>query len=598
MSAKPPPHSDITLPDPVLMTKSVLKIAEKSHKIVSEFLNRQSLDKLNTPVDPLSVGQTFLDLTTKMMTNPTKLFQSQMAFWNEYAQLCQHATQRFLSDQTEPYISPDPNDRRFKNPLWSDNSVFDFIKQSYLLTARWVQSLPTQIDSVDEKTKVKIDFYTRQFVDALAPTNFVFTNPEVLRMTVESNGENLVKGLDNILKDLEQSKEQFRISMTDYNAFHIGENLAVTPGKVIYQNQLMQLIQYTPTTPEVYQTPLLVIPPWINKYYIMDLQPKNSLIKWIVDQGVTVFLISWINPDETLAHKTFDDYMLEGPLAALEAIEKQTGEKTMNALGYCLGGTLLATLLSYMAAKKDARIKSATFFTSMIDFSEPGELGVFIDEEQLNNIEKIMEQKGYLDGSQMSIIFNMLRANDLIWSFVINNYLLGKDPFPFDLLYWNSDSTRMPAAMHGWYLRQLYQNNRLCQANDLTIGGQSIDIRKIKTPAFFLSTIEDHIAPWKSTYKGSVLFSGPVTFTLAASGHIAGVINPPVNQKYWYWSNKKNYKEPEKWLESAKKTSGSWWPQWHEWYKDFGGDKVLSRDPEAGVYSVIEDAPGAYVKVR
>ena len=466
------------------------------------------------------------------------------------------------------------------------------------MTARWVQSLPTQIDSVDEKTKVKIDFYTRQFVDALAPTNFVFTNPEVLRMTVESNGENLVKGLDNILKDLEQSKEQFRISMTDYNAFHIGENLAVTPGKVIYQNQLMQLIQYTPTTPEVYQTPLLVIPPWINKYYIMDLQPKNSLIKWIVDQGVTVFLISWINPDESLSHKTFDDYMLEGPLAALEAIEKQTGEKTMNALGYCLGGTLLATLLSYMAAKKDARIKSATFFTSMIDFSEPGELGVFIDEEQLNNIERIMEQKGYLDGSQMSIIFNMLRANDLIWSFVINNYLLGKDPFPFDLLYWNSDSTRMPAAMHGWYLRQLYQNNRLCQANDLTIGGQSIDIRKIKTPAFFLSTIEDHIAPWKSTYKGSVLFSGPVTFTLAASGHIAGVINPPVNQKYWYWSNKKRYNDPEKWLESAKKISGSWWPQWHEWYKDFGGDKVLSRDPEAGVYSVIEDAPGAYVKVR
>ncbi|MBP2302965.1 PHA/PHB synthase family protein [Azospirillum picis] len=594
-----PQVPDVKLPDPVEMSRAMTRIAEQSQRLVSEFLSRQAADggAPKSP-DPMGVGHAFLEMTTRMMADPAKLMQAQMSLWQDYLTLWQRTTQRFFGQETQPVIAPAKDDRRFKDSAWNENTLFDFIKQSYLLSARWMQSTVNQVDGLDEHTAKKVDFYTRQFVDAMAPSNFVMTNPEVLRATIESGGENLVKGLEHLLKDLERGKGELRISMTDYDAFQLGKNIAVTPGKVVFQTSLMQLIQYTPTTPDVNKRPLMIVPPWINKFYILDLREKNSFIKWAVDQGHTVFVLSWVNPDETLAAKGFEDYMVEGPLAALDAIRKATGEKDVNAIGYCLGGTLLASTLAYMAAKKDDRIKSATFFTTMLDFTEAGELSVFIDEEQLTFIEGQMAEHGYLDGSKMATTFNMLRANDLIWSFVVNNYLLGKDPFPFDLLYWNSDSTRMPAAMHSFYLRNMYQKNQLAQPGAVTLKGVPIDLRTVKVPTLFLSAREDHIAPWKSTYAGARMFSGPVKFVLGASGHIAGVVNPPAANKYCYWTSDTLAETPDEWLETAAQTPGSWWTEWNRWVGQYANGKVPARQPGDGALPALEDAPGSYVKVK
>jgi polyhydroxyalkanoate synthase len=588
---------EIKLTDPVEMSQKMANIAERSQKLVTDFLERQG-GKTDTNLDPLNVGSAFLEMTAHMMTDPVKLMQAQMNLWQDYMNLWQSTARRMMGQDSDPVIAPETGDRRFKHESWDENQLFDFIKQSYLLSARWMQSTVKDVEGLDTKTAKKVDFYTRQFVDAMAPSNFVMTNPEVLQATLESKGENLVNGLDNLLKDLERGKGKLAISMTDQDAFELGKNIAVTPGKVVYQNDLMQLIQYEPTTEKVYKRPLLIIPPWINKFYILDLREKNSFVKWAVGEGFTVFVISWVNPDRELAQKSFEDYMTEGPLAALDAIEKATGEKDANVIGYCLGGTLLACTLAYMETKKDKRVKSATFFTTMTDFTEAGELGVFIDEEQLTALEEKMSKSGYLEGAHMATTFNMLRANDLIWSFVVNNYLLGKDPFPFDLLYWNADSTRMPAAMHSFYLRKMYQENLLVEPGGITLKGVPIDLTKIKTPAFMLSTKEDHIAPWASTYAATQLFSGPLRFVLAASGHIAGVVNPPAANKYNYWTNDKNPKDPEDWLKSAKAHPGSWWPEWVKWAGKFGGDKIEARQPSDGKLKVIEDAPGSYAAVK
>ncbi len=590
--------ANVKLVDPAELSKAMTNIAERSQRVVTEFLARQASESGMGMADPLHIGNAFIEMTAKMMSDPAKLMEAQLTLWQDYMTLWQNTAQRMMGADTRPFVEPDRGDRRFKDELWQDNEVFDFIKQSYLLTARWMQGVVTNVEGLDDKTAKKVDFYTRQFVDAMAPSNFVLTNPEVLRATIESGGENLLKGLNNLLEDLERGKGQLNIRMTDLEAFKIGENIAVTPGKVVFQTDLMQLIQYSPSTDTVAKTPLMIIPPWINKYYILDLRPKNSYIKWCVDQGHTVFVLSWVNPDEHLATKSFEDYMREGPLAALDAIAKATGEKKINAVGYCLGGTLLATTLAYMAAKNDDRITSATFLTTMTDFAEAGELGVFIDEEQLAALEERMNARGYLDGSEMATTFNMLRANDLIWSFVVNNYLLGKDPFPFDLLYWNSDSTRMPAAMHSFYLRRMYQENKLVEPGGIEIAGVPIDLRKIKVPCYFLSTREDHIAPWKSTYAATQVFSGPVKFVLSASGHIAGVVNPPAAGKYCFWTNAKQPKKPDAWLEGAKQEDGSWWPDWQKWVARHAGEQIPARKPGDGDLQPLEDAPGSYVKVR
>jgi polyhydroxyalkanoate synthase subunit PhaC len=494
---------------------------------------------------------------------------------------------------------PAAGDARFKDEDWSSNFVFDHIKQSYLIAARHIKQAVANVEGLPPESEKKVAFFTRQYVDALAPSNFLLTNPQVLRETVQSGGQNLVRGLNNLLTDLEKGGGQLRISMTDESAFQLGRNVATSPGKVVHQTPLMQLIQYQPTTEQVYRRPLVIIPPWINKYYILDLREKNSFIRWAVAQGHTVFVLSWVNPDASLAQKGFDDYMREGALAAFDAVERITGEREINAIGYCLGGTLLGATLGYLSNTNQTRVASATFLVSLLDFSEPGELGVFIDEEQVASLEKKMNERGYLEGSEMAGTFNLLRANDLVWSFVVNNYLLGKDPFPFDLLYWNADSTRMPARMHSFYLRNMYLENLLGEPGGIDLDGVPIDLGAVKVPSYFISTVEDHIAPWRSTYKGAKYLGsaerGAVRFVLGGSGHIAGIVNPPASNKYHYWTNDALPEKPEQWLEGATQTPGSWWVDWHAWIeRQNGGEKVPARVPENG----LEDAPGSYATLR
>ncbi|MFZ5465612.1 MAG: class I poly(R)-hydroxyalkanoic acid synthase, partial [Pseudomonadota bacterium] len=576
-------------------------VAQRASKLLTEHMQRQVQRGVSPPADELGIAQAFMEMMAKLMANPYRLAQAQMNLVWDYFSLWQHSMLRFMGMEAKPVVQPAKGDNRFKDKQWEEHFLFDFIKQSYLITARHIHDVVSNVEGLPEDTQKKVNFFTRQYVDALSPSNFALTNPEVFRETVKSHGQNLIKGLNNLLRDMEEGNGQLRIKMTDTSAFELGKNVATTPGKVVYRTELMELLQFAPTTAEVYKRPLLILPPWINKYYILDLREKNSFIKWATDQGHTVFVVSWVNPDARLAEKGFDDYLTEGSLAALDAVCKQTGVDEVNMIGYCLGGTLLGATLAYLAARKDKRPVSATFFTSLLDFSVPGELGVFIDEQQVKNLERKMFERGYLEGSEMATTFNMLRANDLIWSFVVNNYLMGKDPFPFDLLFWNSDSTRMPAKMHSFYLRNMYMKNLLKEPGGIELCGVPIDLRKIKIPAYFISTIEDHIAPWKGTYLGARLLSGPVRFVLGGSGHIAGIVNPPSANKYGYWVNpaKALPATPEQWFEGAQQQPGSWWTDWQQWIASQNGDeKVPARDPAKGKLKPLEDAPGSYAKLR
>ncbi len=574
------------------------KITEKSQRLVQDFASRQQSEEIISMDDAMHMSGLFQQLATRIMADPMQLAQAQINFWQDYMNLVNQATLRFWGQEAKPVREPAKGDKRFRHEAWEENPLFDFIKQSYLLAADYIHSTVRNAEGFDDKTARKVDFFTRQFIDALSPTNFLATNPEVLERTMETGGANLLRGLEKMLEDLEAGGGKLRIRMTDHSAFEVGKNLAVSPGKVVYQNDLMQLLQYAPATEQVYKRPLLFIPPWINKYYILDLQQENSLIKFMVEQGHTVFVVSWKNPTSEYADKTFDDYMKEGPLAALDAVEKATGERDVNCVGYCLGGTLMGATLAYMAAKGDDRIKSITYFTAMLDFHLPGELENFIDDEQLKMLEKRMDSQGYLEGGAMSSTMSALRANDLIWSFFINNYLKGEEPFPFDLLYWNQDCTNMPAKMHTFYLRNMYQENRLKDPGGITIDGVPIDLGKVDMPACFVSAQEDHIAPWRTVYRGVHLHSGPVKFILGGSGHIAGIINPPHKNKYWYWTSTKTPKDPEQWLKDAKQTQGSWWPEWNRWLVRRAGAKVPARHPGDGKLRPLMDAPGSYVKEK
>jgi polyhydroxyalkanoate synthase len=594
--APTPVVDDIKLPDAAMLTHSMADIAARSQRLVNDWLKRQA--KEGMALDPLNVAGAFLEMTAKLLANPAQMVEAQIGYWQDYLTLWQNTTRRIMGEEFSPVIESDPKDKRFADPAWKQNEIFDFIKQSYLLSARYINDVVTHVDGLEPKTAQKIDFYSKQFVNALSPSNFVLTNPEVLRKTRETGGENLIRGLNNLLTDLEQGSGKLRIKMTDTDAFRVGDNIAASPGKVIFQNALMQLIQYAPTTETVLARPLVIFPPWINKFYILDLRPKNSLVRYLVEHGHTVFMVSWVNPDASLAAKNFDDYMVEGVFAALAAIEKATGMAEVNAIGYCLGGTLLAASLGYMQAKNDNRIKSATFLVTLTDFADAGELGVFIDEEQLSNLEEKMQRQGYLEGNDMAVTFNMLRANDLIWSFVVNNYLLGKEPFPFDLLYWNSDATRMPPVMHSFYLRNMYQKNLLSKPGGISMKKVPIDLSAVETPTYFLSCREDHIAPWKSTYKGAKNFGGKPRFVLAASGHIAGVVNPPDGGKYNHFINASAPENPDEWFEGATEVSGSWWPDWQRWVTSFDKTQVPARIPGKGKLKAIEAAPGSYVAVR
>ena len=574
-------------------------IARKSSEVLARFLDAGQGGFAVPVADELGVTRAFFEAWGKLLSDPMRLAEAQMKLWQDYMALWHNSVLKLMGHEAKPVAEPHRGDRRFKHEDWEKNFLYDYVKQSYLIAARHLHQALGKVEGLDEKTSRKVDFYTRQYIDALSPSNFVLTNPEVLRETVRSGGQNLVKGLNNLLEDLARGNgAELRVRMTDAEAFHLGKNIAVTRGKVVFQNELLQLIQYEPLTAEVYARPLLIIPPWINKYYILDLRPDNSFIKWAVGQGHTVFVVSWVNPDQRLAHKTFEDYLRDGALAALRAVEGATGQKDANVIGYCLGGTLLACALAYLAAKGEKRVHSAAFFVSMIDFAEPGELEVFIDEEQVAALEARMRKRGYLEGSEMATTFNMLRANDLIWSFVVNNYLMGRDPFPFDLLHWNSDSTRMPAAMHGYYLRNMYLKNLLREPGGITLAGVPIDVTRVTVPAYFISTVEDHIAPWKATYAGAKLLKGPVRFVLGGSGHIAGIINPPGAAKYCYWTNGELPDDPDAWLRAAKQHPGSWWADWAKWTGQQAGGKVPARTPGGNRLKAIEDAPGSYVKVR
>lgn len=546
-------------------------------------------------MDPFNLQGAWMRVFENMMNAPDKITQSQFNLWRGYMGLWDQALGRMTGKKSDDIVPADPSDRRFRGEAWHNDALFAFIRQSYLLSARWFTDLVEKnTGTLDPDAAKKLKFFTRAFVDALSPTNFPFTNPDVIQATVETGGENLTRGMKNLLEDLKRGS----MRMTDEGAFELGENIATTPGQVVFRNELMELIHYAPAGDKTFEKPLLIAPPWINKYYILDLRPDNSFVKWATAQGHAVFMISWVNPGADLKDVRFDDYMKKGILPALDAIEKQTGCDQTNVIGYCIGGTLLTMTLAWLKDKKqDHRVASATFFTTLIDFRDSGDLKLFVDEEQLKNLHDRMAQQGFMDANALKATFNLLRANDLIWSFVINNYLMGREPFPFDLLYWNSDSTNLPAAMHEFYLRHMYLKNELCQPGKLEFGGVPIDVGTIETPAYFLSTREDHIAPWKATFAGSKLFAGDVTFTLAASGHIAGVVNPPAANKYCYWTAHPA-ENPDAWLEHAKQEQGSWWPHWQKWVEQYAGKKVAAIDPASGPLKPLCPAPGEYVKKK
>jgi poly[(R)-3-hydroxyalkanoate] polymerase subunit PhaC len=532
------------------------------------------------------------------MSDPRRALEVQASLGRAYLELWAGAVKRMSGEQTAPVAIPDPKDKRFADPEWSQNQFFDFLKQVYLLTTQWGDRLVKDAAGVDELTRKKAEFYVKQIANAISPSNFVLTNPELLRETLSSNAENLVRGMHMLSEDIKAGHGTLKIRQSDPSMFEIGRNLALTPGKVIFQNELMQLIQYEATTKQVLKVPLLIVPPWINKFYILDLTPEKSFIKWCVDHGVSVFVISWVNPDARLAEKSFEEYMREGVIAALDAVEMATGEKQVNAIGYCVGGTLLSITLAYLAAKKQNRVKSATLFAAQVDFSNAGDLMVFVDEERVKQLEEHMKKQGYLEASRMANTFNMLRSNDLIWPYIVNNYMRGKMPLPFDILYWNSDATRMPAANHSFYLRNCYLDNRLTKG-EMEIAGITLDLHKVKVPVYNLATVEDHIAPAKSVLVGSQYFGGPVKYVLAGSGHIAGVINPPGKPKYQYWTGEKpTGSSVDSWRKTATEHTGSWWPDWLDWLESQDSEKVEARKIGGGMLKPLEDAPGSYVKVK
>jgi polyhydroxyalkanoate synthase len=583
------------------LTRNFARLVEEGGRAVAAYLKPREdgakkvgySDEINDAVKTL--GQ----VMEYWLADPQRTVEMQTRLGKAYLDLWASAARRLAGEPTKPVASPDPRDKRFNDPEWSSNQYFDFLKQAYLVTSDWARHLVDDADELDPATRQKAEFYMRQLVNAASPSNFIFTNPELLRTTLKENAENLVRGTHMLAEDIEAGGGELRIRQSDATKFEVGRNLAVTPGKVIHQNELMQLIQYAPTTATVLRRPLLLVPPWINKFYVLDLAPEKSLIKWCVDHGLTVFCISWVNPDEHLAAKDFADYMHAGPLEALDIVTKVTGETDVNAVGYCVGGTLLAMTLAYMAVKNDRRIASATLLTTQVDFTYAGDLKVFATtEEQVQSVERQMAERGYLEGEKMATAFNLLRSNDLIWPYVVNNYLKGEAPFPFDLLYWNSDATRMPAANHSYYLRNCYLDNNLTKGK-ATIDGVPIDLGKVEIPVYNLATREDHIAPAKSVYLGSSFFGGPMRFVLSGSGHIAGVVNPPSKAKYQYWTgDTPRGDDIDAWLNKATEHPGSWWNDWLAWLRAQDSTEVPARAPGGGMLEPIEDAPGSYVKVR
>jgi polyhydroxyalkanoate synthase len=586
--------------DPEAFAMNLARAMESSGQALAAYLKpRESGELKDKPPNELAeVVKTFSAVAEYWLSDQDRSAELQKKIAKAYLDLWGASVRRLAGEQAPPAIMPSPRDKRFADPEWKSNQFFDFLMQLYLLTTQWAQDLVRNAEGVDPHTRKKAEFYVQQITNALAPSNFVLTNPEVLRETLSSNGDNLVRGMKMLAEDIEAGHGTLRIRQSDPSNLVVGVNLATTPGKVIFQNELMQLIQYAPATENVLRTPLLIVPPWINKFYILDLKPEKSFIKWCVDQGITVFVISWVNPDRSLGSKTFDDYMKEGPLAAMDAIERATGELKVHTMGYCVGGTLLASTLAWLAEKRRVRVTSATFLAAQVDFTHAGDLLVFVDEDQISALERDMQESGVLEGSKMAMAFNMLRSNDLIWSYVVSNYLKGQPPSSFDLLHWNSDATRMPAANHSYYLRNCYLENRL-STGSMVLDNTLLDLSKVKVPVYNLATREDHIAPADSVLYGSQFFGGPVKYVLSGSGHIAGVVNPPASGKYQFWTND-NIKDVTlaDWLKGAQEHKGSWWPDWREWLRSIDAEEVPARPVGTEALPPIEDAPGSYVRVR
>jgi polyhydroxyalkanoate synthase subunit PhaC len=525
---------------------------------------------------------------------PARVFQAQVELLTRTLSHCGHLSQA----PGPPPALRSSSDKRFTDKAWREDPTLQALKEFYLLYCDWVLAQVRGSADLSHHEKRKLEFYTRQLLSSLAPTNFVMTNPKARVRALETNGESLVDGLAHLVHDLENGAGLLPITQSDPSAFEVGRNLAVTPGVVVYRNELMELIQYAPRTDTVFRTPLLFVPPWINKYYILDLRPENSFFRWLIDQGHTVFVISWANPDDRHADKGFEHYMREGPLTAVRVVQRITGEDEINFGGFCIGGILAVCTLAYLAAKGEVPIRSATLLATMVDLTDIGDASVFIDEAQLRNIEAHTRRTGFLQGYHMKDMFSLMRENDLVWSYVVSSYLLGRDPPAFDMLYWNADSTRLPARMLMDFLRGIYMENSLVKRGELRLGGQPIDVRRITTPCYVLSTIEDHIAPWKACYPATRLFGGPVTFVLGGSGHIAGVVNPPSRKKYGYRTGSQYPEQPDHWLEQAEQHEGSWWPHWGDWLARHGGEKVPAREPGSTDFPPLADAPGAYVLTK
>ena len=587
-------------PDFEKLAANAAKFIEQSGKALAAYLKPLETAegaKRNDVSDAIQgAARSIGKIAEHWMSNPARLAEAQSAIAIPFVALWGQTFKRLNGEKADPVV-PLPKDKRFAAPEWSDLPVYDFLRQAHAIGSTWADHLVDQSADVDPRTRAKAKFYLRQITTALSPANFIVTNPELIRQTYESGGDNLARGAALLAEDMEAGGGSLRIRQTDTTKFELGVNVAATPGKVVFRNDLLELIQYAPTTPDVVKRPVLFIPPWINKYYILDLNREKSFIGWAVGQGLTVFVVSWVNPDTRHADKTFEDYMREGLFGALDAVKDATGEESVSAVGYCIGGTLLASTLAYMAATGDRRIASATFFAAQADFTEAGDLQVFIDEDQIRAIEEQMAATGYLDGSKMAMAFNMLRPNDLLWSYVVDNYVKGKTPAPFDLLYWNSDSTRLPACNHSFYLRNFYMDNKLAKG-EMTLGGVTLDLGKVTVPTYFLAAREDHIAPAASVFRGALLFGGPVRYVLAGSGHIAGVINPPHKPKYSYWTSGRPFGTLEQWTDKAAETPGSWWPDWLAWVEAQAPQKVAARTPGDGRLAPICDAPGEYVRVR
>lgn len=593
------PHDPTTRDDSeIRLNNNLKKLEDLTKRLVGAIAGKEPQSPDLQGPDSALFAKAAAAFVNETMNDPSKLIEQQVGYWGETLKYWSEAQNALLGgERTAPPSVDKPQDRRFKNPLWESHPFFRQAKQQYLLNVEIMENSVRNLKGLSEKEQRQVDFFTRQILDLYSPANFLATNPDALEKAVETEGQSLIDGLENLVRDLEANHGELSVTLADPNAFEVGVNIATTPGAVVFQNRMFQLIQYAPTTEKVHKVPLVIFPPWINKFYILDLKEKNSLIKYAVDQGFTVFVVSWVNPDESYRDVGFDEYVKDGLFKAVDVAKQITGEEQVNVIGYCIAGTLLTIALAHMAAHDDKSIKSATYFTAMTDFEEAGDLGVFIDDGFLAGIEREVDEKGYLSHRFMSRTFSYLRANDLVYGPAIRSYMMGEAPPAFDLLFWNGDSTNLPAKMAKEYLSGLYRDNKLSKGQ-FEVFGEQLDMGKIKTPLYVIATRSDHIAPWKPSFTGLNKTSGTKKFVLAQSGHIAGIVNPANGGKYGHWTNRASPRDLDKWFENSEFHNESWWGDWSRWLARRSGKKIAARTPGNKDYPVIEAAPGSYVKKR